>query len=69
MPGGGAIGDGPIGQIQQFVAAAAHLDGDVAQGGSPEFQARGLAVIRATHRFEFPNRVLLELLDRHLESF
>jgi hypothetical protein len=62
-------GDRAIRELQELGAAAAHLDGDVAQAGSAEFQPRGLAMIGTADRFQFAGGVPLKFLYRHLQSF
>ena len=63
-----SFGNRFVGEIQELGAAAAHLDGDVAQSGSVEFQAGRLAMIRTADRFQFTSRVLLKFLYRHPQS-
>jgi hypothetical protein len=62
------VGDSLVGKIQKFRAAAAHLDGDVAQGGSLEFETGRLAMIRTPDGFQFAGGVLFKFLYRHPQS-
>jgi len=57
-----AIGNRSICDFDELGAAAAHLDGDVAQGGSLEFEARRLAMIRAADGFELAGRIGFKFL-------
>ena len=59
------VGDGAIGKVQELGAAAAHLDGDVAESGAVELEARRLAMIRTADRLQFTGGAFLKLLDRH----
>jgi hypothetical protein len=57
------FGNRSIGEFQELGAAAAHLDGDVAQRGTAELESRGLAMIRTADRFQLTGRVLLKFVD------
>jgi hypothetical protein len=59
--GGSAVGYGAVGDFDELVAAAAHLDGDVAEGGSLEFEAGGLAMVGAAEVANFALGSFLEL--------
>jgi len=58
------FGNRSIGEFQELGAAAAHLDGDVAQGGAAELEARGLAMIRTAHIAQFLHGLRFEFLNR-----
>ena len=53
--------DGFVRHPDQLPAASAHLDGDVAKGGSVELETRRLAMIGAAHGAQLPAGALLEL--------
>ena len=57
------IGYGAVGEFEKLGAAAAQLDGDVAQIRSAEFQPRGLAMIRTAYSLQLAGGVLLKFLD------
>jgi len=57
-----ALGDSFIGDVQELCAAAAHLDGDVAQSGALKLETGRLSMIRAADRFELPGRIGLKFL-------
>jgi hypothetical protein len=57
-----------VSELEELGAAAAHLDGNVAKSGAAELNARGLAVIRTTDRFQLACGVLLEFLYGHPQS-
>ena len=59
----GPFGDGPVGQLDQLVAAAAHLDGDLLQAGSVKLEAGRLTMARATDIAKLVFSMLLELLN------
>jgi|HubBroStandDraft_4_1064222.scaffolds.fasta_scaffold1982648_2 hypothetical protein len=59
----GSFRDGPVGQLNQFVAAAAHLDGHLLQAGSLKFEAGRLPVARAANVTKLMFGVLLKLLN------
>jgi len=61
-----AVSDRFVGQVEELGAAAAHLDGNVPQGGTAKGQAGRLAVLWTTEIFHFARRELLKLLHRHL---
>jgi hypothetical protein len=56
------IGDSFVGEFQELGAAAAHLDGDVAQSGALELETRWLSMIRAADRLQFLRGSLLKFL-------
>jgi len=58
------FGDFAVGQIDQLLATSAHADGDVAQRGSFEAEARRLMMARAAEAAKFPGHGLLELFDK-----
>jgi len=62
------IGDRFVGKLQELGAAAAHLDGDVAQRGASELESRRLAVIRAADCFQLARGFFLKLLYGHPQS-
>src|SRR5512142_600734 len=62
------VGDSFVGDVQELRAAAAHLDGDVAQGRALEFETGRLAMIRTADRFQFSRRMLLKFLYGHPQS-
>jgi hypothetical protein len=57
------IGDSFVGKIEELGTAAAHLDGDIAQGRPAILQPRRLAMIRTADRLQFSRGTLLEFLD------
>ncbi len=57
-----ALGDGLIGDVQELRAAAAHLDGDVAQGRALELETGRLAMIRTAYGFELAGRIGFKFL-------
>jgi hypothetical protein len=56
------VGDSPVCEFQELRAAAAHLDGNVAQSGALELDTGRLSMIRATDRLQFLGGSLLEFL-------
>jgi hypothetical protein len=63
-----APGDSLVGQSDEFLAAAAHLDGNVAQASATETEAGGLLMIRAPQIAQFAGGLFLELfkpIPRH----
>lgn len=63
-----APGDSFVRKIQELGAAAAHLDGDVAQGSALELQTGRLTMIRTADRFQLAGGVLFKFLYRHPQS-
>jgi hypothetical protein len=63
-----ALGDLLVRQSDQFLAAGAHLDGNVAQGTAVETQARNLPVIRAAQAAELAGGFFLELLKAVIDD-
>jgi hypothetical protein len=57
------VSDSFIGQVQELGAAAGHLNGDVAECGSAEFQPGGLAMPGAAKIFHLARSILLEFFD------
>jgi hypothetical protein len=57
-----AIRDPLVCQAQQRIAAAAHLNGDLPQGGTLEAEARRLAVNRAAQVADFLRGAFPEIL-------
>jgi hypothetical protein len=57
------VGDSFVRDFEELRAAAAHLDGDIAQGGALELETGRLPVIRTSHGLEFAGRILFEFLD------
>ena len=55
--------DRPVRHLDQLVAAAAHLDTDVAKSGAAELDTRSLAMIRATDAAQLELGSLLELVQ------
>lgn len=58
-----AAGDGAVGNGDELIAAAAHLNGHVTQSGALEFEARSLMVAGTANVANFVLGVLLELLN------
>jgi len=57
-----ALGDSFIRDVQELRAAAAHLDGDVAQSRALELETGRLAMIRTADRCELPGRIGFKFL-------
>jgi hypothetical protein len=56
-----APGDPLVGQGDEFLAAAAHPDGNVAQASALEAEAGGLLMVRASQIAKFAGRFFLKL--------
>jgi hypothetical protein len=56
-----APGDPLVGQSNKFLAAAAHLDGNIAQASAMKAEAGGLLVIRATQIAQLAGGLFLKL--------
>ena len=57
-----SLRNGPVGQLDQLGAAAAHLDGNVLKGRAAEMEPRGLAVVGAAHLGQLTPGAVLEFL-------
>jgi hypothetical protein len=57
-----APGDPLIGHSDEFLAAAAHLDGNIAQASAMETEAGGLLMVRAPQIAQLAGCLFLKLL-------
>ena len=62
------VGDNFVRKIQELGAAAAHLDGDVAQGSALELETGRLSMIRTADHFQLARGVRFKFLYRHPQS-